>query len=49
MLFRSFGVTNAASLGILANPTYTYLYLGLAAFFFVLAALKIDNNKELAA
>lgn len=44
-----FGVTNAASLGILANPTYTYLYLGLAAFFFVLAALKIDNNKELAA
>lgn len=41
-----FGVINSPSIKLLANPTFTYLYLGLAAAFFVLHFMRIDNLKE---
>lgn len=41
-----FGIINAKSLGILANPTFTYLYLGLGAFFLVLHFLRVYNLED---
>ncbi len=41
------GIINSKDIRIFANPTFTYLYLGLAAFFLVLHFLKVDNNKEI--